>query len=448
MTSYTNEDFDSLYKTVRRELIQKANYDIMKDDKYKTMLSDVVMSVREKKKGTSQYINSLVLNSIVPKFTTMINKGKNANAYNPPVNSPVDTLSLPRPDFTRGQNYTIPEQNKPIQTGANIQQQQQNFEDQFSKMCNQSSRDDNQLSAMERFEEMKRDRGVAIASDEFNKSKQIADQKTLDALQNKSISKIENNNEFFKNLYENKIGENSPFKTENPPEEKVTINRSLVHEPIKSNQKQDPSTANKILENEDKDIEDLKDLNNLPKQYEQFKQDSTELYRNTSFTNPRENGKMIILDSGSLEENAVINFKATLIEPIIIDRIADVFIEFITIQNLRLSGETHLETVNLFALNIEELPTQIGTTNADFLDKYIFPNETFGTSDIGGEGVNTNDATTYTLKLKSNYYTNINANKFTEFNVKLQGLVVNTLQNIESAGTGGRITIGLFIKKR
>ena len=127
MTSYTNEDFDSLYQTVRRELIQKANYDIVKDDKYKIMLSDVVMSVREKKKGTSQYINSLVLNSIVPKFTTMINKGKNANAYNPPVNSPVDTLSLPRPDFTRGQNYSIPEQNQPIQTGANIQQQQQNF---------------------------------------------------------------------------------------------------------------------------------------------------------------------------------------------------------------------------------------------------------------------------------------------------------------------------------
>ena len=166
---------------------------------------------------------------------------------------------------------------------------------------------------------------------------------------------------------------NSPFKTKNPPEEKVTINRSLVHEPIKSNQKQDPSTANKILENEDKDIADLKDLNNLPKQYEQFKQDSNELYRNTSFTNPRENGKMIILDSGSLGENDVINFKATVIEPIIIDRIADVFIEFITIQNLRLSDAVaHLETVNLFALNIEELPTQIGTTNADFLDKLYF----------------------------------------------------------------------------
>ena len=87
----------------------------------------------------------------------------------------------------------------------------------------------------------------------------------------------------------------------------------------------------------------------------------------------RENGKMIVLDSGNLDSDEVIDFKATLIEPVIIDRIADVFIEFITIQNLRLSNTTaHLETVSLFTLNIDELPTQIGTTNADFIDKYIF----------------------------------------------------------------------------
>ena len=114
---------------------------------------------------------------------------------------------------------------------------------------------------------------------------------------------------------------------------------------------------------------------------------------------------MIVLDTGNLDADEVINFKASLIEPVIIDRIADVFIEFITIQNLRLSNATaHLETVSLFALNIDELPTQIGTTNADFIDKYIFPNETFGTSDIGGESSGS-DATTYTLKLKSNFYT-------------------------------------------
>ena len=46
-------------------------------------------------------------------------------------------------------------------------------------------------------------------------------------------------------------------------EEKITINRSLVHEPQQSNQRQDPSRANEIVENKDKDINDLKEVEYL-----------------------------------------------------------------------------------------------------------------------------------------------------------------------------------------
>ena len=82
---------------------------------------------------------------------------------------------------------------------------------------------------------------------------------------------------------------------------------------------------------------------------------------------------MIVLDTGNLDANAIIDFKATLIEPMITIDNRDVFIEFITIQNLRLSDSTaHLETVSLFSLNIEELPTQM-TANANFLIKIYFP---------------------------------------------------------------------------
>ena len=451
MDSYTENDFNSLYQTVRRELIQNANYDIQKDNKYRTMLVDVVTNLKAKKSGSAQYLNSVVLNSVLPKFTSLINKNKNQNAYNPPVNSPVNTLSLPRPDFTKSADYSPPRQNELRQTGANIQNKK-DMADEFNRMCNQNSRDSNSStqSAMDKFEELKRERGIANANDDFNKSREIAERKTMESLNSLNTAKRENDNDFFKNLYENKISENSPFASSNnqsPPEEKVTINRSLVHEPVKSNQKQDPATANEITANRDKDISDLKAQTNLQAKYDSFKQESNDLYRNTNFTNTRENGKMIVLDTGNLDADELVNFKATLIEPVIIDRIADVFIEFITIQNLRLSNATaHLETVSLFALNIDELPTQIGTTNADFLDKYIFPNETFGTSDIGGESSGS-DATTYTLKLKSNFYTSINAGKYSEFNIQLQGLVSDTLENIESAGTG-RVTIGLFIKKR
>ena len=102
-----------------------------------------------------------------------------------------------------------------------------------------------------------------------------AERKTMQSLDSYNVAKRENNNDFFKNLYENKIAENSPFAESSnqqspppPPPEKVTINRSLVHEPVKSNQKQDPSTANEIPENRDKDISDLKQLNNLQEKYD------------------------------------------------------------------------------------------------------------------------------------------------------------------------------------
>ena len=447
MDRYTSNDFDSLYKMVRNELIQRVNYDILKNTKYRAMLSDIAISVRKNKSGSSEYINSLVLNSVIPKFSELINKSKNTNAYNPPVNSPVNPIALTRP---MSDNKSFPQQNLPIVPPGADFNKALNKEDEFSRICNQSSRAEvgSNLSANDKFEELKRERGFSSANDEFNKSREIADSRARDSLNKHNENKSKNDNDFFKNLYENKINEKSPFSSKS--EEKITINRSLVHEPQQSNQRQDPSTANEIVENKDKDINDLKTENNLQKQYEQFKVDTGDLYRNTNFTNPRENGKMIILDTGTLVADTTIDFKATLIEPIIIDRIADVFIEFITIQNLRLANLVpHLETVSLFALNIEELPTRIGTTNADFLDKYVFPNETFGTTDNSGDGDGSSevDATTYTLKLKSNYFTSINANKFTEFNVKLQGLVSDTLENIESAGTG-RVTIGLFIKKR
>ena len=50
MDSYTESDFSSLYQTVRRELIQQANYDILKDNKYNTLLREVVTTLRKKKR--------------------------------------------------------------------------------------------------------------------------------------------------------------------------------------------------------------------------------------------------------------------------------------------------------------------------------------------------------------------------------------------------------------
>ena len=244
-------------------------------------MSDIAISVRKNKSGSPEYINSLVLNSVIPKFSELINKSKNTDAYNPPVNSPVNTAALKRP---MSDNQSFPQQNLPIVAPGADFNKALNKEDEFSRMCNQSSRVEggSNLSANDKFEELKRERGFSSANDEFNKSREIADSRARESLNQYNENKSRNDNEFFKNLYENKIKENSPFADKK--EEKITINRSLVHEPQQSNQRQDPSTANEIVENKDKDINDLKAENNLQKQYEQFKVDTGDLYRNTNFS--------------------------------------------------------------------------------------------------------------------------------------------------------------------
>ena len=74
MDRYTANDFNSLYQTVRNELVQNVSYDILKNNKYKSLLNDIVISVRKTKSGSPEYINSLVLNSVIPKFSQLINK--------------------------------------------------------------------------------------------------------------------------------------------------------------------------------------------------------------------------------------------------------------------------------------------------------------------------------------------------------------------------------------
>ena len=86
MDSYTENDFNSLYQTVRRELIQKANYDIQKDNKYRTMLVDVVTNLRKKKSGSPQYLNSISSKSILKFCTHLFLKGvKTENGLSCPV---------------------------------------------------------------------------------------------------------------------------------------------------------------------------------------------------------------------------------------------------------------------------------------------------------------------------------------------------------------------------
>ena len=119
---------------------------------------------------------------------------------------------------------------------------------------------------------------------------------------------------------------------------------------------------------------------------------------------------------------------------------ADVYIEYIGLHVLK-SGTagSSIENINLFGLRIDELPN-VGTANADLLGYYLFPNETYGKNDNaadapGAEGDAAQstrvDATTYTVKLKSNYLTTVTSGSYRKLTLSLLGLTYNAGDNYD-----------------
>ena len=179
---------------------------------------------------------------------------------------------------------------------------------------------------------------------------------------------------------------------------------------------------------------------------ENAKEVSSDTYQNTNFTYVNEPGKLIVLDSEVIANEGTTNLSLDLVEPFIVDKPCDVFLEFLSINNLAV-GTGHLETVNLFTLDVDELPLKTLSTNVTLYDKYVIPNETYGTSDIAGDGASAN-ATTYNVRLKTNYMCSIVPQTFSKFNVKFRYLAGNTHDYLAALSGGGRLVIGLYFRKR
>ena len=79
-------------------------------------------------------------------------------------------------------------------------------------------------------------------------------------------------------------------------------------------------------------------------------------------------------------------------------------------------------------------------------EQYIIPNDSYGKTDISGDGSDgETDATSYNIKLKSNYMCTINPMEITTLNITLNGFKTSLVDLYSPAG--GKIIIGLFIKK-
>ena len=444
--NYSSKDFNSLYSTLKKTIVQKTNYDIDRDSSYKSSLNSIIQGViRKNPQSSNQFINSLVLNTVASKFIDRINKSQNkttCNNFPNLANRPINTD--PRP-----QSSQFPPQ-KPVtpapKTGLNNIFRNNVPEmkpDMFSRQVNQDSKNDIDISSLrespeEKMNKMMKERGLLNNIETAEKK-----------LANENKVSISNDNDFFRSLYENKIEECNPFDKEsiipNKPEEQ------------KLKQFQDQSQANRLPEYiYEEPTKKLRDDNNMKKISTEIREEGKELYRNTGFHNQRELGKLVYLDSGNIGNNGEFEkVQVELVEPVIIDGTCDIFIEYIGLHALK-SGTTgtHIENVNLFGLKFDEIPINVGTTNKELLGYYLFPNETFGKNDNPADSADANpgvDATTYTVKLKSNYLTTVTSGSYYKFTISLLGLTYNSGDKynfVKGSEAGSRLVIGLFFKKR
>ena len=444
--NYSSKDFNSLYSTLKKTIVQKTNYDIDRDSSYKSSLNSIIQGViRKNPQSSNQFINSLVLNTVASKFIDRINKSQNkttCNNFPNLANRPINTD--PRP-----QSSQFPPQ-KPVtpapKTGLNNifrNNVPKMKPDMFSRQVNQDSKNDIDISSLrespeEKMNKMMKERGLLNNIETAEKK-----------LANENKVSIADDNDFFRSLYENKIEECNPFDKEsiipNKPEEQ------------KLKQFQDQSQANRLPEYiYEEPTKKLRDDNNMKKISTEIREEGKELYRNTGFHNQRELGKLVYLDSGNIGNNGEFEkVQVELVEPVIIDGTCDIFIEYIGLHALK-SGTTgtHIENVNLFGLKFDEIPINVGTTNKELLGYYLFPNETFGKNDNSADSADANpgvDATTYTVKLKSNYLTTVTSGSYYKFTISLLGLTYNSGDKynfVKGSEAGSRLVIGLFFKKR
>ena len=78
----------------------------------------------------------------------------------------------------------------------------------------------------------------------------------------------------------------------------------------------------------------------------------------------------------------------------------------------------------------------------------LLGNDNSADSADGNPGV---DATTYTVKLKSNYLTTVTSGSYYKFTISLLGLTYNSGDKynfVKGSEAGSRLVIGLFFKKR
>jgi len=499
------ENFKYLINFVFNDIKEKTNHDISNNKKYIGIFKKLVQTVHKKninKRVTKEYLNSIVIDKCIPFIIKQLNKEFPKNTdFNNFNNQPINISNRPSasrnsnnnindfsnltlqdntPQFTNniidnvsgissrnGEKIDFSSRMKEFQDSRSMDdpRQKQNQLKSVNEIIGAKSNDEEKIDFAKKMQELQNERNYVNQNDSmvnFEQQNNNQNIKNNDALQNANNQNVEIDNSFMEQLYENNkntdldpnlLNKMSKNYLNVPNDDEDNLMNSYQNLELKI---QDRS-ENDQLPTYDSNIDNLKIDYTSEKVSKNVENAEKELYQGTKKYN-RKPAELIVVTNETLIANTDnVTFKADLIEPIIIDKPADVFLEFLNLQDIirgqpNTEGDdvTHLESINCFALKIDEFNTSTASNVNHLKDKYIIPNDTFGTSDYGAEGDGVDDATTYNIKLKSNYMCTINPMEISSLTINLYGLVDGDLTFLKGKGSSpgkGKVILGLFLKK-
>jgi hypothetical protein len=504
------ENFKYLIKFVFNDIKQKTNQDISNNKQYITIFKRLVQTIHERnmnKRVSKEYLNNLVIDKCVPFIIKQLNKENNNNSrflkQNPlliserPIQGQSQRQSQRQPSIQGHQTkndfsqLTLSNQDTPSNIVNNISgissrngekidytnrmkefQEDRNYNDNgqpnpnqvksINELIGKNTNDDEKIDFMKKMQELQNERNYTSQNNsmnDFQKSNNIENIRNNEQLQDSNNQNVEIDNTFLQQLYDNNANANNDNNDSNIDINSLTKLSSnyleddmggagvdVAYENVNNLKMNiiDKSEQNKLPEY-DSNIENLKEEYKSENLASTIKNAEKELYQSTKKYN-RTPAHLLVLEEDFTTGDSV-SFSTKLIEPLVIDKPCDVFLEFINLQNIVEKDGTHLEEVNCFALQIDEFNIKTSSNNTNLRDKYIIPNDSFGTTDSGAEGATTTDATSYNIKLKSNYMCTINPIELSTINIKLYGIKAGTATELLESLNNGKFIIGLFLKK-
>ena len=335
-------------------------------------------------------------------------------------------------ELQNDRNYQTPQQNPMQNTFENNSppQLKNSVDDIIGKNSNAEVDNKDLMKKMLELQNERNYNNNVSSQDNFESSKQQNISVQNDFVKDKNNEKLELESDFLQNLYNNQQPQQQPPQQpqQHPPP---------IQQPQITNLQMKVIDTTNELPGIDNNIDNL-----IEKQNTKDKQENIEnLFDNTLLsTNYRFNRfkkKVICIDVchnlpdidgngtkaiDNLSGDYWNNFRVNLREPLILDKITDVYLESIIVNNP--AQANNYSNLN-FAIDISEFNIKTNTNNTHMFDKFVIPNENTAAS-------GTNKIMKY--HLKSNYIASVNPTKLTSltFNITNEdGETVNT--NVESS---------------